>query len=325
MEFPRSALIIQRVLALLMLAAALSAGVVERGSPLSNRIREGRLWPFWVFSREERAARFHLGIYDPVKRSVVLIHLPGDMKIQGKTTVNRAYLDALRASGEESSAARAVEDLAQARISELSLEPVAWEGAGRLTLPVEDRPEEEPGREPEVAAETAMALKTLGRSPKALLASAREALAGALDRDRTAADRFVLTLELRRVPLEELRPAWMPADAEAPAFLGRVLGPRAPRSADERPIVVEVLNGTDFPGLAAQASKVLVSRGVDVIAKGPAPRPRLRTVVYDRTGDFENAARVRAALGCQTAIAATRVDPLRGVDASVELGGDCSF
>ncbi|UPT74269.1 MAG: hypothetical protein M0D55_00415 [Elusimicrobiota bacterium] len=51
----------------------------------------------------------------------------------------------------------------------------------------------------------------------------------------------------------------------------------------------------------------------------------MRTVVYDRTGDFEKASRVRAALGCPTAIAATRIDPLRGVDASVELGGDCSF
>jgi hypothetical protein len=34
---------------------------------------------------------------------------------------------------------------------------------------------------------------------------------------------------------------------------------------------------------------------------------------------------VRAALGCPSAIAATRIDPLRGVDASVELGDDCSF
>jgi methyl coenzyme M reductase alpha subunit len=54
-------------------------------------------------------------------------------------------------------------------------------------------------------------------------------------------------------------------------------------------------------------------------------RPRLRTVVYDRTGDFDRAARVRAALGCPTAIATTRIDALRGVDASVELGGDCTF
>jgi hypothetical protein len=46
-------------------------------------------------------------------------------------------------------------------------------------------------------------------------------------------------------------------------------------------------------------------------------------VVYDRTGVFARAARVRKALGCPAAIAATRIDALRGVDASVELGVDC--
>jgi hypothetical protein len=87
---------------------------------------------------------------------------------------------------------------------------------------------------------------------------------------------------------------------------------------------VEVLNGTDAAGLAAQAAKVLRSKGVDVMSLGKG-RPRLRTVVYDRTGDFVRAARVRKALGCPTAITATRIDALRGVDASVELGADCSY
>ena len=92
-----------------------------------------------------------------------------------------------------------------------------------------------------------------------------------------------------------------------------------------RPIVAEVLNGTDVQGLATQAAKILRSKGVDVMEIKQASRPRSRTVVYDRTGDFDRAARVRAALGCPTAIAATRIDALRGVDASVELGEDCRF
>ena len=86
-----------------------------------------------------------------------------------------------------------------------------------------------------------------------------------------------------------------------------------------------MLNGAGTAGLAAQAAKVLRSKGVDVMALGQASRPRSRTVIYDRTGNFSRAARVRAALSCPAAVTATRIDALRGVDASVEFGGDCSF
>jgi len=314
MEFPRAALNVQRVLAVLLLGASLGAAYVEWTSPLSAHIRSGRPWPFWLAVREPgRAAppKLHFGVYDPVRRSLVLIHVPETTKLQGKLTAARAYTDALRAVDDETSALRAVEDLAQAKITSLSLEPVDWPAAGRLTLelPAGDEEDEEP------AATAAAALKNRGRSPRALAALVRG-----------PADALLLTLELRRVTLERLEPALLPDDASAPAFLARALAPRPKTDiADERPVVVEVLNGTDVQGLAAQAAKVLVSRGVDVISKGPSPRSRLRTVVYDRTGDFERAARVRAALGCPTAIATTRIDPLRGVDASVELGDDCTF
>lgn len=320
MEFPRSALNAQRVLAVFLLAASLGAAYVELSSPLSAHIRSGRPWPFWLAVRVPgRAAppALHFGVYDPVRRSLVLIHVPETTKLQGKLTAARAYVDALRATDDERAAARAVEDLAQAKITSLSLEPVDWPAAGRLTLELAAGEEED--EEPAVTA--AFALKNKGRSLRALASLVRAAL-----RDRAAADALLLTLELRRVTLERVEPALLPDDASAPAFLARALAPRAKTEiADERPIVVEVLNGTDLQGLAAQASKVLVSRGVDVISKGPSPRSRLRTVVYDRTGDFERAARVRAALGCPTAIAATRIDPLRGVDASVELGDDCTY
>jgi len=152
-----------------------------------------------------------------------------------------------------------------------------------------------------------------------------EGLRPRLKEMEAAADALLLTLELRRTPLESLQPALLPDDPAAPAFLGRAFAPFPEPREEDKAIVVEVLNGTDAAGLAAQAAKVLRSRGVDVMALGQAPRPRSRTVVYDRIGDFERAARVRAALGCPTAIAATRIDPLRGVDVSVELGGDCAY
>ena len=321
MEFPRGALIVQRVLASVLLAGCLAAAAVEHGSPLAARVRDGRPWPFWLTARESGKAlpEFHFGVYDPTRRSLALIRIPDNAKLQGKSTLARSYSDALRASDDSEAAARAVEDLAQVRVSELSLEPVAWEGAGRLALPLRDAAEE--GEEPEAGA--ARALKARGRSPRALWRLAREAAKGLAAGDRAAADPLLLALELRRVPLERLQPALLPDEASCPAFLGRVLAPPPPEDPARAP-VVEVLNGTDREGLAKGVSKMLRLKGVDVLSVGAAAAPRARTVVFDRTGDFTLASRVREALGCPAAVAATRIDASRAVDASVELGEDCA-
>ena len=325
MEFPRTALTIQRALASLLLTAALGAAFVERSSPLSVRIREGKPWPFWLSVREPGGSAvpvIHLGVYDPLRRSLALIRIPEQTHLQGKQTLARLYTDALRAVNDETSATRAIEDLAQVKLAALSLEPMSWEIVGRLALRLEP---DETDDEPAVAA--AIALKSRGRSLRTLLSLGLEAVGGLLKGDKTAADSLLLTLELRRTPLEQLEPALLPDDAAAPAFLARAFAshPPAAEVQEGRPIVVEVLNGTNVQGLAAQAAKILRSKGVDVMEIQQASRPRVRTVIYDRTGDFERAGRVRAALGCPTAIAATRIDPLRGVDASVELGGDCNY
>jgi hypothetical protein len=319
MEFPRAALNIQRGLALLMIAFVLGVAVVERGSPFASRLRSNSPWPFWLSVRApgSTASSLHLGVYNPLRRNLVLILIPETTKLQGKLTAARAYTDALRATDDEASASRAVADLAQIKISALSLEPISWEGAGRLAL------ELEAGAENDEAA--ARALKARGRSPRALWTLARHAATGLFHGDKAAADALLLALELRLVPLEGLEPALLPEDASAPVFLAHAFASQPETRSDDKAIVVEVLNGTDAVGLAAQAAKVLRLKGVDVMALGRASRPRSRTVIYDRIGDFNRAARVRAALGCPTAIAATRIDALRGVDASVELGGDCSF
>ncbi len=304
MELPRSALNIQRGLALLILAAVLSVAIVERRSPFASRLRANKPWPFWLsVHAPDHAATLHLGIYNPVRRILVLILIPATTKLRGTLA-----------------SAQTIEDLAQIKISALCPEPIEWEGVGHLTLELEAA--EENG-EPAVAA--ARALKARGRSPRALWALARRALTGLARGDRSAADALLLTRELRRTPLEDLEPALLPDDPAAPGFLARAFASQIEPRRDEKAIVVEVLNGTDRQGLATQAAKVLRSRGVDVMALGRAPHPRSRTVVYDRTGDFDRAARVRVALGCPTAITTTRIDALRGVDASVELGGDCRF
>ncbi len=133
MEFPPRALIIQRVLAVLLLAAALAAAFVERSSPLSSRVRDGKPWPFWLSVREPGGSAVpavHLGVYDPVRRSLVLIHIPEQTKIQGKLTLGKAYANALRAVDDEAAATRAVEDLSREKLASLSLEPLAWDAAG---------------------------------------------------------------------------------------------------------------------------------------------------------------------------------------------------
>lgn len=324
MEFPKTALNVQRALAALMLILALGAAAVERSSPISARIRESKPWPFWLALHQPgRAAApaLHLGVYDPVRRSCALIRVPETTKLQGKLTAARVYVDALRATDNSDAATRALEDLAEAKISSLSLEPISWQGSGRLTLGLD--PDDEDEDEPAVSA--IRALKARGRSPKALWALVRRAVSGLARGDAAAADTLILTLELRRTPLESLEPALLPDDASAPSYLARVFARPAVPPSEEKAIVVEVLNGTSVQGLAGQAMKVLRSRGMDAMVNGQAPRPRLRTVVYDRTGDFDRAARVRTALGCPAAIAATRIDVMRAVDASVELGEDCRF
>ncbi|MDP3543974.1 MAG: LytR C-terminal domain-containing protein [Elusimicrobiota bacterium] len=321
MEFPRAALNVQRGLALAMLTAVLGAAAAERASPFAARLRAAEPWPFWLEVREPGSAAapgFHLGVYHPLRRVLVLIRVPGTARLRGKVTADGAYRDALRASGDAPSASRAVEDLAQIRFTELSLEPIRWDGAGRLRLELETF--EEPD---EPAAAAAAALKARGRSPRALWRLVRAAAAGFLAGDRSAGDALLLTLELRRVPFDRLQPALLPDDAASSAFLARAFAPQVEPRGGDKAIVAEVLNGTTSPGLAAQAAKVLRLNGVDVMALGKA-QPRSQTTVYDRIGEFESAARVRAALGCPTAIAATRIDALRGVDVSVELGDDCS-
>jgi len=63
--------------------------------------------------------------------------------------------------------------------------------------------------------------------------------------------------------------------------------------------------------------------GADVMSVGNAGGPLNRTLVYDRTGGFENAAAVRRMLGCAQAQALTQVDLKRLVDVTVVLAEDC--
>lgn len=310
---------VERVLAAAMLAAALGAAWAESGSVLAARVRDGGLWPAWVEARESGRASvpsFHLALYDARTRRLSLLHVPGDLKLDKKRTLERAYLEALKASDDPAAAARAAEDLAEARLRELSPEPIP---AVSARLRVETAPLA-PEEEPSIAA--ALALKARGRRPRAWLALAHSAWRGLRSGDRSAADPLLFALELRRAPLEGIAPARLPDEAQAPALLGRLLGAGAPDDAS-RATTAEVLNAAGVPGLATRAAKMLRLKGVDVLTTGSS-RARERTLVFDRVGDFRRAARLLDDLDCPTARAATRVDASRAVDVTVELGADCA-
>ncbi|MDX6769229.1 MAG: LytR C-terminal domain-containing protein [Elusimicrobiota bacterium] len=320
MEIPASAVTGQRAFAAVLLLAALAAGWVEHGSPLAAKVRTGRPYLFWVEASEDGAAipRLHLAVYDPARRGLSVLFVPEDARVDGRRTLAKVYAEAHRAAGDPDAAARAAEDLAAAKLAALSPEPADWSSATRMTLPV-GAPDEE--SEPPLRA--ALALKSRLRSPRVWLALARSAAAGLAAGDRAAADPLLLALELRRSPLERLRPAWLPADELAAPLLGRLLAGED-AAASETAVTAEVLNGAGVDGLASSAAKMLRLKSVDVVTTGASSRPRERTVVYDRVGDFARAEAVRAMLGCREAKVVTRLDPSRAVDVSVELGADCA-
>jgi hypothetical protein len=319
MEYPRRALIVERLLAAALLAAALGAAWAVSASTLAARVREGRPWLAWVEARERGSSAppsLELALYDPTARRLRLIHVPGDLKLEPKSrrTLERAYLEALKGTGDPDAAARAAEDLAEARLRELSPEPIP-EVSGRLTidlapLSAEDEPSLEAARE----------LKARGRRFRTWLRLARRAARGFFNK-RPELDDLLFALELRRVPVERLEPARLPSDDLAPGFLGRLLATDEPPENGRTP-TAEVLNGAGAPGLASRAAKVLRSQGVDVLTTGSVPE-RERTLVYDRVGDFARAEKARAALDCPDARTVTRLDPSRAVDVSIALGSDC--
>lgn len=310
----------ERVLAALAVAAALAAARVEAGTTLAGRANDGKPWVAWLEARERGAANppsLHLLAYDPVARRLTVLHAPGDLKLDKRRTLDRAYLEALKATNDLDAAAAAAEGLAEAKLRELSPEPFPAPSA-RLTVEVPPLAAED-----EASVGAARELKASARRPRAWAALARRAWRGLRAGDRTAADPLLFALETRRVRVQDLRPARLPADADAPALLARVFSTEPPPARDGRATTVEVLNGTAVSGLASRAAKMLRFKGVDVLstASGAA---RERTLVYDRVGDFRRAAETLAALGCPSARAVTRVDLTRVVDVSVALGADCA-
>ncbi|MEO8910884.1 MAG: LytR C-terminal domain-containing protein [Gemmatimonadaceae bacterium] len=84
-------------------------------------------------------------------------------------------------------------------------------------------------------------------------------------------------------------------------------------------IKVEVLNGTRTKGLARRATLFLRDLGFDVVGSGTNAAQRTQTVVYDRSGHPDWAARVGRAMGSPVI---EQPDSSRYLDVTVILGVD---
>lgn len=107
------------------------------------------------------------------------------------------------------------------------------------------------------------------------------------------------------------------AVAGAPPRAGQLAWP-VPGSRDS--IEVEVLNGTRRDGLAVDVSRLLRSRGIDVVALSNADSLSERTRVLARRGDLDAARRVARAL--EQGVPELVPDSLRQVDVTVIIGAD---
>ena len=104
-----------------------------------------------------------------------------------------------------------------------------------------------------------------------------------------------------------------------------IRGSRAPYVPDEARapegvrIKVEVFNGTRTKGLARRATLFLRDQGFDVVGSGTDAEQRATTVVYDRSGHPDWAARVGRAMNAPVV---TLPDSSRYLDVTVVLGAN---
>ncbi len=304
-----------------LLACALMAGVLslawlEHGSAFARSLSQSRPVLTWLAldtGNGREAPDLFLAVYQPTRRTLELVHWPGSRRMPGGGTLNGAYAALRRNGADPATAARHMADAAGSALEALGLTGQDWKGL-RLWR----------GEAPAAHAEPALAARQwiLRRTGARLWPALLESRGSAAGSSWPWFDRMLLALELQRLRPEAARPAELPPEDQVGPFMERLLNPGAAGPAPQRP-TVEVLNASARPGAASRVKNILRSSGADVMSVDNAVGAR--TVVYDRTGDFANAAAVLRMLDCTAAQAMTQVDLKRLVDVTVVIGEDCSF
>jgi hypothetical protein len=298
----------ERALAAALLALALGVASLESRSTVAAATREGRPWSCWLALDAPGVALPHLFLayYVPRRRSLDLVYVPQTTKLPDGTTLARAYASAKRDGASDDDAAKAMADAAQPLVE-------ATPHFLRAAMTGSD--------EPPVMARRWLSARARGG------AFWRSLFSGKYGRGLERFELFRIGLEIHELDDDHLRAAYLPGAEDIPSYFARLRGDSAPdeprETWEQHDITVEVLNATPKSGVANRITKVLRSRGGDVMSTGNAASPQARTVVYDRIGRPELAARVRRMLGCASAEAVTQIDAKRLVDVSVVLADDC--
>lgn len=302
MEFPRRLVRLEQALAAALL---LGVGIVARFeslSPAATAARSGQTWSCWLALRAPSAAlpQLFLALYQPARRTVDLIYVPETTALDDGRTLAQAYAAARRDGAGEIDAAKDMADAAEDTLHAASRfyfsTAAEWDGM------------------PPLAGRRWLAARTQGLGFWRSLA--RPPQGAGLE----PFELYRAAQEFHGVAPERLRAAWLPAPDDRAAYLSRLASSVEDRG--DRAITVEVLNASGGKGIASHATKILRSRGADVMSTGNAAS-QARTIVYDRTGRPELATEVLRMLGCDSAETVTQIDMRRLVDVSVVIAGDC--
>ena len=250
-----------RVVAAALLFGCFLVGIRETRSPLALAVRRGNPWPFWtLLTSTASAPELFLGVYVPRVPAVELVSV--------------------------GAVPRGGPDEAWEKISPLLPQPLRG-AAPDLLLSAPSPGAQGLSALPPVAC--AEWMERRGRGLAFLKELFRAAAAGDWERMR-------LDWELSRVPAADIAGAFKPPSRIAGPFYAAVLSPSFWKPATGEPLLAEVLNASESPGLAARVTKVLRLRGVDVVNFGNASSTAAGAVIYDRDGRIGNARRVQEAL-----------------------------
>ncbi|MDE2313068.1 MAG: LytR C-terminal domain-containing protein [Elusimicrobia bacterium] len=310
MERHRRLTLIERALGLALMGAVGLVGFLESRSPMAEAARAKKPWLFFLAldsTTVQGPPELFLGVYDPRKPLVETVYLPGGTLVDKWRSLDYFYAHDFSRHGVPERAAEAEAAAAGAwlaRVPALAQEkPVFLRGIAPV----------EAGDMPPL-----QALAWVRRPVRNLLAAPTTA------RGLSGLDRLFLALRLSQISRENAVPAWLPDRQDVVYdFFGRLVSGQEP-AMHRGPVTVEIENAAGIPNLALDATKILRSRGADVVSESNAAKDGARTVVYDRTGRIQNARAVKRMLSCPSAEVLTRVDPGRLVDVSVILGADCA-
>jgi hypothetical protein len=255
-----------RLVASLILFGCFLVGIRETRSPIALAARGGDPWPFWVIlpstaaasARDEPAPELFLGIY--------LTGVPA-VELVSSGPPPRGGLDE-----------------AWERLAPILPEPLRrW--------PPDVLLKASPGADNADPSPVACAdwLEKRGRGFRLL----KELFRDVRERDW---ERLRLDWELSRVPRKNVASAFRPPARIAEKFYADTVSPSFWTPAAGAPLLAEVLNASNAPGLAARVTKVLRLKGIDVVNLGNASSAAPRTIIYDRDGRIGNARKAQEAL-----------------------------